>query len=241
MTSADKPIFGPYKWAFDGDGPVEQPRKYFLVPPEDIEAMKNLMQEMAKLATDQDARIKKLKTEADALEKQCVEEVKTCNAQWQIARTLWNALNRFPDKDGKCSPEALRAAVDEWYSNVAAPAMTAPPQEDLTFNAFLAANKERQKDWPSEDWQLEKWMTCIAGEVGEAANIVKKIFRGDITLDDAREALGKEFADIQTYLTITADKAGIDLPAATIAKFNEVSDRIGSPVKIPAPQKGGAA
>jgi NTP pyrophosphatase (non-canonical NTP hydrolase) len=113
--------------------------------------------------------------------------------------------------------------------------LAASCEQDLTFNQFLAANKERQKDWPSEEWTPERWMTALTGEVGEAANIIKKTFRGDITEDESRPKLAKEFADILTYLTIFADKMGIDLPAVAIAKFNEVSDRIGSTVKIRAP------
>lgn len=103
----------------------------------------------------------------------------------------------------------------------------------LTLDEFLKYNQERQKDWPSENWTLAEWICALTGEVGEAANIVKKIFRGDKTLDQARMDLANEFADILTYLIITADKAGIDLTEAAIFKFNEVSDRIGSEVIIP--------
>lgn len=102
----------------------------------------------------------------------------------------------------------------------------------FTFDQLLQANRERQKDWSSEKWTLAEWMTALAGEVGEAANIIKKIFRGDTTIDEAREELGRELADIQTYLSIISDKAGIDLPTATINKFNEVSKRVGSGVFI---------
>ena len=66
----------------------------------------------------------------------------------------------------------------------------------------------------------------------EAANIIKKIGRGDFTLESARPALAKEFADVLTYLDILAFRCGVDLGAATLQKFNEISARVGSPIKI---------
>lgn len=75
-------------------------------------------------------------------------------------------------------------------------------------------------------------MNAVAGEVGEAANEIKKIERGDFTLDERREFLGKEFADVAIYLSIVAWRAGIDLGEAIIEKFNEVSERVDSDVRL---------
>ena len=80
------------------------------------------------------------------------------------------------------------------------------------------------------DWSANDWMTAVTGEVGEAANILKKIRRGDLTLDEARPALAKELADIQCYLDLLALRVGVDLGRATFEKFNEVSERVGSSV-----------
>lgn len=116
--------------------------------------------------------------------------------------------------------------------------------QELTFDALRIANTKRlpqfknSKGEPAHekadgsDWSLAEWMNAVAGELGEAANIIKKIRRGDITLEDARPMLAKEFADIVTYLDITAMQAGINLGQATITKFNEVSNRVGSDVTI---------
>jgi NTP pyrophosphatase (non-canonical NTP hydrolase) len=82
------------------------------------------------------------------------------------------------------------------------------------------------------DWSLAEWMNAVAGELGEAANIIKKIRRGDISLAEAKSSLAKEFADIATYLDITAMQAGIDLGEAVRLKFNEVSARVGSDVYL---------
>lgn len=78
------------------------------------------------------------------------------------------------------------------------------------------------------DWALSAWSNATLGELGEAANLIKKIERGDMTLNDARQELAKELADVQIYLDLLAFRAGIDLGEATRLKFNEVSDRIGA-------------
>lgn len=118
--------------------------------------------------------------------------------------------------------------------------------DGLTFNALRGANKARlpqfknSKGEPAHekedgsDWSLAEWMNAVAGELGEAANIIKKVRRGDLTLEEARPMLEEEFADIVTYLDITAMQAGIDLGKATMDKFNKVSKRVGSTIRLDA-------
>lgn len=114
----------------------------------------------------------------------------------------------------------------------------------LTFTELRGANVTRlgqfknSKGEPAHsqpdgsDWSLGEWMNAILGELGEAANIVKKVQRGDMTLDEARPVLAKEFADVQTYLDITAFRAGVDLGEATREKWNEVSVRVGCALRL---------
>jgi len=52
---------------------------------------------------------------------------------------------------------------------------------------------------------------ALTGEVGEFANLSKKVARGDFTLDEVRDSLGSELADILIYLLKLADQLGIDL------------------------------
>jgi NTP pyrophosphatase (non-canonical NTP hydrolase) len=83
------------------------------------------------------------------------------------------------------------------------------------------------------EWNnLSQWSNACLGELGEAANIIKKIERGDFTLEEARENLGKEFADVLCYLDLLAMHAGVDLSKAVVEKFNEVSERVGSNVHL---------
>lgn len=82
------------------------------------------------------------------------------------------------------------------------------------------------------DWSLTDWMTAVAGEVGEAANIIKKIRRGDMTLEEARPALGRELADVLIYLDILAFQAGIELERITVTKFNETTKAVGAHIRL---------
>src|SRR5262249_44655441 len=61
------------------------------------------------------------------------------------------------------------------------------------------------------DWSLPEWCNAVTGELGELANLLKKVQRGDKTLDEAREDIGKELADVLTYLDILAFRAGVNL------------------------------
>lgn len=82
------------------------------------------------------------------------------------------------------------------------------------------------------DWPLSQWSNAVLGELGEAANIIKKIERGDFTLEEARAHLADELADVQTYLDLLAYRAGVDLGAATLHKFNRVSQRVNATSRL---------
>lgn len=123
--------------------------------------------------------------------------------------------------------------------------MVVPPADVvLDFATLRAANLHRlplfknSKGRPAHskpdgsDWSRPEWCNAVLGELGELANLLKKVQRGDMTMDEARPAIGKELADVQTYLDILAYQCQVNLGAATVAKFNEVSDRVGCGVKI---------
>lgn len=97
---------------------------------------------------------------------------------------------------------------------------------------FKNSKGELAHNTTGSDWSLLEWAGALCGEAGELANLLKKVRRGDITLDEARPAIGKELADNVIYLDLIAQQAGIDLGAATVAKFNEVSVRVGVEVFI---------
>lgn len=82
------------------------------------------------------------------------------------------------------------------------------------------------------DWSPAQWLQALVGEVGEYANLRKKYERGDISYDDFIRLAKAELADIATYLDILSFRLGIDLGAAVVAKFNKVSERVGSDVRL---------
>lgn len=91
------------------------------------------------------------------------------------------------------------------------------------------------------DWSPTDWATVVAGEVGEACNVVKKLRRldgGDQKLDTElyrqilRAKTGIELADVVIYADLLAARLGIDLGAAIRWKFNAVSDERGSVILL---------
>ncbi len=97
----------------------------------------------------------------------------------------------------------------------------------LTFNALRQANTTRQIEWESgTSFSLEYLGNAMAGECGEACNVIKKLVRNRLgargntaTVAD----LGEELADIIIYADLIARKEGIDLGDAVRDKFNKTS------------------
>lgn len=78
-------------------------------------------------------------------------------------------------------------------------------------------------------WSSTDWACALAGEVGELCNFIKKARRGQ---NIPQQEFAKEIADIQCYLDLLAASMDIDLAQATIDKFNEVSDRKNSKIRL---------
>ena len=91
-----------------------------------------------------------------------------------------------------------------------------------------AAHPELEGQRPGSDWSPAQWLQAVVGELGEYANLRKKVERGDIALELALPDLADELADVLIYLDILAFQLGIDLGAAVIDKWNRTSERVGS-------------
>lgn len=61
------------------------------------------------------------------------------------------------------------------------------------------------------DWSLAEWVNATLGELGETSNLLKKIRRGDFSLDYIKTELGKELADVISYLDILAMQLDVSL------------------------------
>lgn len=84
------------------------------------------------------------------------------------------------------------------------------------------------------DWSTSDWMTACVGELGEAANIVKKLNRirdgipgNRETKEELEHALGHELADVFIYLDLLAQSLGCDLMGLVEVKFQMTSKKIG--------------
>lgn len=121
--------------------------------------------------------------------------------------------------------------------------MDSPPST-LSFATLRGANQARLPQYKTKhgdtvhsiadgsDWTPAQWFQALVGEVGEYANFRKKFERGDISEEEFMVRARKELADVATYLDLLAARLGIDLGQAVTDKFNEVSGRVGSNVRI---------
>ena len=80
-------------------------------------------------------------------------------------------------------------------------------------------------------WSESEWGCALAGEVGEACNLLKKRLRGDDPSPSV-EAVMDELADVVIYADLCASKVGGDLGEAVRRKFNQVSERRGSAIRL---------
>lgn len=114
----------------------------------------------------------------------------------------------------------------------------------MTFDEFSEANRRRCEsalgfNHQLGSWSLSDWMTAVLGELGEAANVAKKLNRvrdGVIgnkeTPDELRAKLRSEIADTFIYLDLLSQSQGFHLVDAVLETFDAKSARIGYPVQI---------
>lgn len=114
----------------------------------------------------------------------------------------------------------------------------------MDMDAFSAANRARCEapngfNHDLRSWSLSDWMTATTGELGEAANIVKKLNRyrdginGNLqTEEQLRGMLRRELGDVFVYLDLMAQAAGFKLSDAAAEVFNKKSEQIGYSVKV---------
>ena len=114
----------------------------------------------------------------------------------------------------------------------------------MDMNAFSAKNRERCESPEGfnhrvTDWSLSDWITAVMGELGEAANVVKKLNRvrdgipGNKETEAAlREKLLRELADTFIYLDLVFQALGTTASSVVPQIFNAKSAEIGSGHRI---------
>lgn len=106
----------------------------------------------------------------------------------------------------------------------------------LSFDSLRNYNTARQLLWDKDNkFSVLYYSNALAGEVGEACNIVKKMERQALGLIGSRAYsvdLADEIADVIIYADLLAKEAGIDLGKAVRDKFNKTSNKYGLSVFI---------
>lgn len=83
------------------------------------------------------------------------------------------------------------------------------------------------------DWSLNDWMVALAGEVGEACNVAKKLRRIECGFEEEHlqveymEHLKEELADAYIYLDLIFSYLDLDKAKIVEDKFNKKSEEIG--------------
>lgn len=99
----------------------------------------------------------------------------------------------------------------------------------MEFNNLRSANLIRQKEWDQKDViDLSYRGNELAGEVGEACNVIKKLERERLGIRGSRDTikhLAEELADVVICCDLIAMKIGIDLQKAIRDKFNATSEK----------------
>jgi NTP pyrophosphatase (non-canonical NTP hydrolase) len=91
-----------------------------------------------------------------------------------------------------------------------------------------------------DSWSASDWFTAVLGELGEAANIAKKLNRvrdgipgNKQTPEELRSALARELADTFIYLDLLAQSQGISLAEVVPDVFNAKSAELGCAITYP--------
>lgn len=101
----------------------------------------------------------------------------------------------------------------------------------ITFAELQTANLYRQQEWdPMSRTDMSYRGNELAGEVGEACNVIKKLERERLGLRGSRadaNQLADELADVIICCDLIASASGINLGEAVRQKFNATSDKVG--------------
>lgn len=116
----------------------------------------------------------------------------------------------------------------------------------MTFEQFSQANRDRCEspvgfNHKLSAWSTSDWFVAIMGELGEAANVAKKLNRirdgipgNKETLEQLQAKLRKELGDTFVYLDLLCQAHGFSIADAAVEVFNTKSAEIGYGTRIAA-------
>lgn len=108
----------------------------------------------------------------------------------------------------------------------------------MEIKEFSKINKERCEaphgfNHALNSWSTSDWFTAVMGELGEAANVAKKLNRvrdgipgNKETREELQHNLGEELADTYIYLDLLFQSLGLDVEKCVLAKFDKTSQKI---------------
>jgi NTP pyrophosphatase (non-canonical NTP hydrolase) len=107
----------------------------------------------------------------------------------------------------------------------------------ISLEQLRAANQVRARVWPGAKTKADLSFRGVelAGETGEACNVIKKLERerhGWAGSRDTKEHLAEELADIIICCDLVAMATDIDLAEAVRNKFNATSEALGIKVML---------
>lgn len=134
------------------------------------------------------------------------------------------------------------------HAELARLAVGAPPAMNglmTTHSTLRAANIARQIEWDQDNQISAAYRgNELAGEVGEACNVIKKLERERLGILGSRATVGEladELADVLICADLIAMHYGIDLEAAVARKFNATSEKVGLQTRLAGPNDGGGS
>ncbi len=111
-----------------------------------------------------------------------------------------------------------------------------------THPTLRSANIARQGEWDQDNQISAAYRgNELAGEVGEACNVIKKLERERLGILGSRATVGEladELADVLICADLIAMHYGIDLEAAVARKFNATSEKVGLRTRLAAASDG---
>ena len=112
-------------------------------------------------------------------------------------------------------------------------------EEKVYYPTLRAANEARQVEWDASVKVDGSYKANeLAGEVGEACNVVKKLERERLGMKGSRatvQQLEDELGDVLICVDLLAMHYGIDPTAAALRKFNQTSEKVGLRTRVVEP------
>jgi NTP pyrophosphatase (non-canonical NTP hydrolase) len=142
--------------------------------------------------------------------------------------------------------DALNALLSCRAAPVDEPKAPSAPSE-LSFKAFSRINRQRCESETGfnhklDSWSMSDWFLALIGEIGEAANVAKKLNRyrdgipgNKVSKEELQVKLRNELGDAFVYLDLLAQSVGVAIEEAASEVFDAKSEEIGCPIRMLAP------